>query len=91
MSERDTVRELCGAPTELLLELYYLIDIERQSEVRLATLRARLGSKVYSNAYKLAMLGLVVVTPDKHIYLTNNGKKLAECLYKCFYSHSTNL
>ncbi len=88
MPEGEIVRQLCGAPCELLLEIYAMTQSERQTQIRLAELRRRLGSKVYANAYKLAMLGLVIVYDNKVVELTEYGVKIASCLYSCL--HSTN-
>lgn len=45
-------------------------------------LRKQFGSKAYSNIYKLATEGYVIVR-DREIVLTDRGKVVAECLARC--------
>ncbi len=80
---KQLLEELLTGPAQFLVWLYERQRDRGQTEVTLGLARRELGSKVYTHAYKLALLGLVEITGNKAVILTDQGRKIAECLLKC--------
>ena len=66
-----------------------LIEITRKygETISWTELRKEYGSKIYPQLYSLALNGLVIIEGEgrgKQVKVTNNGKRLVDCLTNCF-------
>jgi predicted transcriptional regulator len=77
LTERELVSALATPLARLLSELC-------AGETTITELRKKHGSKIYSQVYKLAYLGIIEVK-DRNIFLTELGEKICACL-----EHYTN-
>ena len=80
-SDRGETEILLSGAGQLLAWVY-----ERElrgEEVTLGKARSELGSKVYAQAYKLALHGFIVIREDKRIELTEKGRAAGRCIVDC--------
>ena len=78
MTDREIDREILTPTARLLLWLY-----SQGGEVELRVARKEHGSKIYPQMYRLALLGLLEITDNRIIKITEKGRKLASCLTSC--------
>ncbi len=81
--DRETIDLLLTGPGKFLLWLYERQRDRGQTEISLGEARRVLGSKVYTHAYKLALIGLIEIINNNKIKLTDSGKGLASCFLHC--------
>ena len=81
--DRETFRLMVTPTGRLLTEI-----IRRYGEtVSWAELMKEYGSKIYQQLYPLALNGLVIIQNEgrgKQVTVTDKGKRIVECITKCF-------
>jgi len=78
--------ELLTPSANLLLDIYKRQKSLGAGYVDWSQLHKDYGSKLYQQAYRLALLGYIVIEGEgrgKTVKLTEKGERISECLLSC--------
>jgi len=80
--ERYISEEIFASPGRALCGL--LLDAQEKKPIKRTALKRYVGSQYAYAIHVLVKLGLLIEHEDGSIELTERGKRIAECLCKCF-------